>query len=488
MSLAAKALWIMERNSEQPLNLNELAEACGVSRSHLAHAFGSAAGIPAIAYLRSRRLSRAAETLAAGAPDILSVALDSGYGSHEAFTRAFRDQFGLTPEAVRQRGDTGALPLTEALELPKDGGQPTLRPRFQDVGQLLVVGLAAPHVYDNTVGIPGQWQQFMAVCDDIPDHAEDIPVGVGQVPDEDGEFRYLCGIEVKQLGYIPPGLEAMKIAPARYAVFEHNGHVSGLYDTYRRVWNEALPAAGLIAADAPIIERHNPTFNPATGEGGLTLWIPLAEPQPAGIRDDEAVARSRNRETLASYDRYARRYAEVTATMSADTRDLLRRLAQALPDRASVLEIGSGPGWDADYLESMGLTVRRTDATPGFVQLQRERGKTAELLDLIGDPLGGPYDGALMLYVLQHIDEPLLPAVLAKLRAALRVGGMLLLSFREGDGTLTEHGTVSGDYHSTLRRPEDFRAALETAGFASEWERSLTDDDGVWQIVRARAR
>jgi AraC family transcriptional regulator len=65
--LAAKALWIMERNSDQALNLNELALACGVSRSHLAHAFGSAVGIPAIAYLRSRRLSRAAEVLAAGA-------------------------------------------------------------------------------------------------------------------------------------------------------------------------------------------------------------------------------------------------------------------------------------------------------------------------------------------------------------------------------------------------------------------------------------
>jgi AraC family transcriptional regulator len=36
------------------------------------------------------------------APDILSLALDTGYGSHEAFSRAFRAQFGTTPETIRK--------------------------------------------------------------------------------------------------------------------------------------------------------------------------------------------------------------------------------------------------------------------------------------------------------------------------------------------------------------------------------------------------
>ena len=44
-----------------------------------------------------------AQALAGGAPDILAVALDAGYGSHEAFTRAFRDQFGVTPERCARR-------------------------------------------------------------------------------------------------------------------------------------------------------------------------------------------------------------------------------------------------------------------------------------------------------------------------------------------------------------------------------------------------
>jgi AraC family transcriptional regulator len=52
-------------------------------------------------YARGRRLSEAARALAAGAPNILEVALAAGYGSHEAFTRAFRRQFGVPPEALR---------------------------------------------------------------------------------------------------------------------------------------------------------------------------------------------------------------------------------------------------------------------------------------------------------------------------------------------------------------------------------------------------
>jgi AraC family transcriptional regulator len=97
--LADKVLWIIERNSDRSLSLSGIARACGVSRSHLAHAFGSATGIPVITYLRTRRLSRAAQALANGAPDILAVAFDAGYNSHEAFncTATLRRVRAYTP-------------------------------------------------------------------------------------------------------------------------------------------------------------------------------------------------------------------------------------------------------------------------------------------------------------------------------------------------------------------------------------------------------
>ena len=67
-------------------------------------------------YMRGRRLSEAARVLANGGADILTVALDFGYGSHEAFTRAFRDQFGVTPESVRAQRHLDNVNLVEAIK------------------------------------------------------------------------------------------------------------------------------------------------------------------------------------------------------------------------------------------------------------------------------------------------------------------------------------------------------------------------------------
>jgi AraC family transcriptional regulator len=99
----AKALWFIESHLDKDITLDDVAEASGVSRFHMSRAFGEMLNCSVMQYVRARRLSDAARRLAGGAPDILTVALDAGYGSHEAFTRAFRDQFGLTPEQVRER-------------------------------------------------------------------------------------------------------------------------------------------------------------------------------------------------------------------------------------------------------------------------------------------------------------------------------------------------------------------------------------------------
>ncbi len=101
MNPAQKALWFIESHLASELTLEEISDIAGVSRFHMVRAFAAATGHSVMRYVRARRLSEAARALAAGAPDILTVALDADYGSHEAFTRAFRDHFGVTPEAVR---------------------------------------------------------------------------------------------------------------------------------------------------------------------------------------------------------------------------------------------------------------------------------------------------------------------------------------------------------------------------------------------------
>src|SRR3954462_397575 len=101
MNPAQKALWFIESHLADAMTLDEVAAIAGISRFHLVRAFAAATGLPVMRYVRARRLSEAARALADGAPDILSVALDADYGSHEAFTRAFREQFGITPDAAR---------------------------------------------------------------------------------------------------------------------------------------------------------------------------------------------------------------------------------------------------------------------------------------------------------------------------------------------------------------------------------------------------
>ena len=92
-----RAIWFIETHFAEQLSLDEIAKIAGVSRFHLTRAFGLATGHTVMGYVRSRRLTVAATKLANSACEILPVALDAGYNSHEAFTRAFVDQFGMTP-------------------------------------------------------------------------------------------------------------------------------------------------------------------------------------------------------------------------------------------------------------------------------------------------------------------------------------------------------------------------------------------------------
>jgi AraC family transcriptional regulator len=278
MSVVDKALWVIERNSSGELNLTAVAEACGVSRSHLANAFATTTGWPVVRYLRARRLSRAAQTLAQGAPDILALALDAGYGSHEAFTRAFREQFGVPPERVREQRSTEGLTLVPALDLRARVRPSLVPPWLTQAPPIRAVGLCGRHSFEKVIGIPIQWQTFMeSHYGHIPHRVDDIPIGIQQPADEDGGFDYICAAEVTAPGHVPDGLQRIEIPARRCAVFEHRGHVSTLFDTYSAIWNEELQSHGWTPAHGPIIERHSPSFDPETGEGGLALWVPLVD-------------------------------------------------------------------------------------------------------------------------------------------------------------------------------------------------------------------
>ena len=200
---------------------------------------------------------------------------------------------------------------------------------------------------------------------------------------------------------------------------------------------------------------------------------------------------SGNRRTIESYERIARAYAEETAPEKSGPAEFiaegLRRLVDALPTGGSALDVGSGPGWDADFVESQGVAVRRTDITAAFIDLQAERGKHVEKLDVISGDLGGPYDGVMALAVLQHVDRDRIPALLRKVAAALHPGGLFLVAIREGDGELWEIGDSGNPYFTVLWRESAFRDLLEDVGLMVTWSsRNEDSEESHWLTFLAR--
>ena len=191
-----------------------------------------------------------------------------------------------------------------------------------------------------------------------------------------------------------------------------------------------------------------------------------------------------DRHTRESYEHIADAYARETADNDFSS-GALARLAASIPS-GHVLEIGSGPGWDADVLEDAGLLVRRTDVTQAFVDFQQSRGKEAERLDAIADAFGGPYDAVVAIAVLQHVPPDDLPGVLAKVAASLHPGGRFLVAVPLGHGADWEVGESGHRYFRALRTEGEFVAALAEAGLEPEWtERSGEAADSGWLTVMA---
>ena len=157
MNPTEKALWFVESHLPETISLDmsRKAAACRASRD--------APLVPPPAVrdgLHARApAERGGAQTASGAPDILSVALDAGYNSHEAFTRAFRDQFATTPELVcakaastisiswsRSRWTSPCLPASS-----RRASRPAALPHRRPRRTLQLRSSAA---------IPMQWQRF----------------------------------------------------------------------------------------------------------------------------------------------------------------------------------------------------------------------------------------------------------------------------------------------------------------------------------------
>lgn len=272
MGAARRALWYIESHFAGNPSLADIAGVVGLSPFHLSRLFQLSTGTSVVRYLRGRRLTEAARQLAAGASDILEVAIAAGYASHAAFTRAFSEQFGRSPEQVREQGLAG-LALVEALKLVDSSTPCTIEPHRERRSALRVAGIGARHTSATVASIPSQWQRLEEAYGLGPE----IAYGVCGNSDAEGGFDYIAGVEIRASAPVPAGWQAVSIPPREYLVAWHAEHISAIRSTWFWLLNDYLPASGLTLADAPDLERYDTRFDDRSGHGGVEIWLPLTD-------------------------------------------------------------------------------------------------------------------------------------------------------------------------------------------------------------------
>jgi AraC-like DNA-binding protein len=104
--LVGRALALLHGASSRDWTLDDLARACGASRSVLAERFTHFVGEPPIHYLARWRMQRAAAMLTDSNAKVSAIARQVGYDSEAAFSRAFKKHAGTSPDAWRRRRES----------------------------------------------------------------------------------------------------------------------------------------------------------------------------------------------------------------------------------------------------------------------------------------------------------------------------------------------------------------------------------------------
>lgn len=275
MDFVGKALWYIEANFEDEFTLDDVAAVAGLSKFHLSRAFEACFGKSVIRYARERRLSEAAKRLAVNGHGILDVALQFGYNSHEAFTRAFKAQFGVTPDAIQRARSTEAIKLVEAQRMDQTPTPTLPDPRIASADAMLLVGLKRRYSNATSAQIPAQWQTFRPYIDSIKRQTGNAAFGVLCNSDDEGHIDYLTAVAVSAYYDDTPELDVLRIPPQTYAVFIHDGHVSDIRRTWKAIFGMWSQNTKYKLVDAPQFERYGENFDPETGNNDIEIWIPV---------------------------------------------------------------------------------------------------------------------------------------------------------------------------------------------------------------------
>ncbi|MDF2813649.1 MAG: AraC family transcriptional regulator [Microvirga sp.] len=245
----ARVMAYINDHLDEDLPLERLAEIACFSPCHFHRIYRLIAGETASDTVRRLRLHRAANELARSGKPIERIARRAGYGSIEAFTRAFGADHGQPPAAYRSRltpfhpqpnGDTIMQPVTiksfegarlAALEHRGD---------YQQIGKRFdaLAAWAGGH------GLLDQPRRWFGIYYDDPE----------SVPKE--RLHSEAALEIDADTPLGEGMQRRELPPMRVASIIHKGPYAELERTYRILYGEWLPASGEEAADQPCFEHY----------------------------------------------------------------------------------------------------------------------------------------------------------------------------------------------------------------------------------------
>jgi len=205
-----------------------------------------------------------------------------------------------------------------------------------------------------------------------------------------------------------------------------------------------------------------------------------------GVHDQAVSTPDDDDITLAGYEAGVDRYLEHSSPPGPEMVRYLDRYAD-LVGSGRVLELGSGPGWDALHLEARGVQVTRSDATHAFLTRLRTAGHDALHLDVRTDNLGGPWDGLLADAVLLHLDRAQLEELLHRARRAVTADGVLGFTLKEGDGSAWTTDKLDQPRHFTYWREPALREVLARTGWTVRHLHHIAGRYEPWLYVCALA-
>src|SRR5712692_6912522 len=206
-----RVLLHIQRNLDQRLELEQLAGIACFSPFHFHRIFRGMVGESVMEHVRRLRLEQAAQKLRFSDRPVIDVALDAGYESHEAFTRAFSARFGMPPSSYRKSRRPGAP--AEVAEVRLENFGPKRVAFIRHVGPYHEVGTAWQKLmtWAGMRGLLGTGPLILGIVYDAPDVTPEA------------KLRYHAAVAVGDGVQGEGEIGIQEIAAAEYAVIAHIG-------------------------------------------------------------------------------------------------------------------------------------------------------------------------------------------------------------------------------------------------------------------------